>query len=41
MNQSLLFYDGEIVTMTAAKPRAVLISRQQWLEMNLNSPDEP
>ena len=25
MNQSLLFYDGEIVTMTAAKPRAVLV----------------
>ena len=25
MNQSLLFYDGEIITMTAAKPRAVLV----------------
>ena len=25
MNQSLLFYDGEIVTMTAAQPRAVLV----------------
>ena len=23
-----------------AKPRAVLISRQQWLEMQMNQPDE-
>ena len=32
---------GVIGPYEGAKPRAVLISRQQWLEMNLNSPDEP
>ena len=32
---------GVIGPYEGAKPRAVLISRQQWLEMNLNSPDSP
>ena len=31
---------GVIGPYEGAKPRAVLISRQQWLEMNLNQPDE-
>ncbi len=30
---------GIIGPYEGAKPRAVLVSRQQWLEMNLNSPD--
>ncbi len=32
---------GIIGPYEGAKPRAVLISRQQWLEMNLNQPDNP
>ena len=32
MNQSLLFYDGEIITMTAAKPRAVLVENGKIAE---------
>ena len=32
---------GIIGPYEGAKPRAVLISRQQWLEMNLNQPDTP
>ena len=31
---------GVIGPYEGAKPRAVLISRQQWLEMNINQPDE-
>lgn len=31
---------GIIGPYEGAKPRAVLISRQQWLEMNLNKPDD-
>ena len=32
---------GIIGPYEGAKPRAVLISRQQWLEMCMNQPDEP
>ena len=32
---------GIIGPYEGAKPRAVLVSRQQWLEMNLNQPDTP
>ncbi len=32
---------GIIGPYEGAKPRAVLISRQQWLEMQLNAPDAP
>ena len=32
---------GIIGPYEGAKPRAVLISRQQWLEMNINQPDQP
>ena len=31
---------GIIGPYEGAKPRAVLISRQQWLEMQMNQPDE-
>ena len=31
---------GVIGSYEGAKPRAVLISRQQWLEMQMNQPDE-
>ena len=31
---------GVIGPYEGAKPRAVLISRQQWLEMQMNQPDE-
>lgn len=31
---------GIIGPYEGAKPRAVLVSRQQWLEMNLNKPDD-
>ena len=32
--------NGIIGPSEGAKPRAVLISRQQWLEMQMNQPDE-
>ena len=32
--------NGIIGPSEGAKPRAVLISRQQWLEMQMNRPDE-
>ena len=31
---------GIIGPYEGAKPRAVLISRQQWLEMQMNQPEE-
>ena len=35
-----VFVEGIIGPYEGAKPRAVLISRQQWLEMQMNQPDE-
>ena len=32
--------NGSIGPYEGAKPRAVLISRQQWLEMQMNQPEE-
>ena len=39
-NEQFIEYVWALARYRCAKPRAVLISRQQWLEMQMNQPDE-